>query len=268
MTNKDIFLIPVPPQQISELRGWDVHPAHLAYRVGSGPHLFRAGGTAPPHGGFMVLDSRTFDGLGSAAPFCQEVVRECLARDFSGAVLDFERRLPPLEQIAARLDESFARRSWRLYVPECFGHCAPHAQVIVSSALSGGSLSLRLEEALEHFGQGRIALALEPVAEDFILPSPSGCGTPLSHSELQTLLNRLHPSIFFSHELCARYFTYMSRENGAHFVLFDDGDTLMRKVDIARQLNIHHFLIPWVQARKYPSLLGLSRRSPQLRQRH
>ncbi len=259
MANKDIFLIPVLPQQLGQLQGLDVLPAHLAYRMGRGPHLFRSGGGTPPYGGVMVLDCREFDGFGPPDPFCQEVVRECLARNFSGAVLDFELRLPPLEQVAARLDESFARRGWELYVPESYGHCAPHARVMIPSALSGGSLALRLEEATEHFGRGRVALALEKTAEDFFLPSPTGGGVPLTREELDGLLERLRPSVFYSRELCARYFTYMSRESGAHFVLFDDGDTLARKVETARQVGINLFLIPWEQARDCTRELGLSR---------
>ena len=91
---------------------------------------------------------------------------------------------------------------------------------MIPSALSGGSLQRRLEEALERFGESRTALALEKVAEDFFLPSPTGSGQPLTEQELEALKQRLSPSIFFSGDLCARYFTYMSRENGAHFVLF------------------------------------------------
>ena len=64
-----------------------------------------------------------------------------------------------------------------------------------------------------------MTLAVQRVAEDFFLPSPSGSGTPLSQDELHRRIHQLSPSIFFSQELCARYFTYMSRETGAHFTI-------------------------------------------------
>ena len=259
---KDTFLVTVPPQQLRALRGWNVTPAHLAYRIGRGPHLFRSGGEAPLRGGVMVVDNQGFDGLGSIAPLCQEILRECQARGFSGCILDFEGRLPPLEQIAAQLDQSFAQRGLTLYVPEPYGPCTRQARVMISSALSGGSLSLRLEEAVERFGRDRTVLALERVAEDFYLPSPSGSGTPLSREELQSRLERMRPSVFFSRELCARYFTYMSRETGAHFVLFDDGDTLGRKREVARQAGIDTFLIPWAEAESCTQQLGIQRLSP------
>ncbi len=256
----DTFIIMLPPKQLPALQSWQATPAHLAYRLGPGPHLFRADSAALPKGGLMVVDDRDFDGLGSTGPLCQEILRECQARGFSGAVLDFENRLPPLEQVAGHLDERFARRSWSLYVTEQYGPYAPHARVIIPSALSGGSLQRRLEEALERFGESRVALALELCAEDFPLPSPTGSGHPLLPQELEDLKRRLSPSIFFSGELCARYFTYMSRDSGAHFVLFDDGDTLRRKIEVAKKLGIHIFLIPWAVAAPFTAQLGLQRR--------
>ncbi len=262
----DTYIITLPPQQLPALRGWQATPAHLAYRLGPGPHLFRAGSTSP-RGGLMVVDDQDFDGLGPTGPLCQEIVRECQVRGFSGAILDFENRLPPLEQIAAALDEPFARRGWTLIVPERYASAAPHARVAIPSALSGGSLQKRLEEALERFGESRVVLALEKRAEDFFLPSPTGSGQPLTEQELEGLKQRLSPSVFFSGELCTRYFTYMSRESGAHFVLFDDGDTLRHKVDVARRLGIHTFLAPWAEVGPHAARIGLQRRPEQTRPR-
>ncbi len=256
---QDTFIITLPPRQLPALRGWQVTPAHLAYRLGPGPHLFRADSTVP-RGGLMVADDQDFDGLGPTGPLCQEILRECQARGFSGAILDFENRLPPLEQIAAALDEQFARRGLALYVNERYAPHAPHARVMIPSALSGGSLRRRLEEALERFGESRVVLALEARREDFFLPSPTGSGQPLSERELEELKQRLSPAVFFSGDLCARYFTYMSRESGAHFVLFDDGDTLCHKADTARQLNIHTFLLPWAEAAPHAAQLGIQKK--------
>ena len=163
---QDTFIATLPPRQLPALRGWQATPAHLAYRLGPGAHLFRSEGTAPPKGGLMVVDDQEFSPLAPTSPLCQEVIRECQARSFSGAILDFENRLPPLEQTASQLDEQFSRRGWSLYVTEGYAPSAPHARVMIPSALSGGSLQRRLEDALERFGESRVVLALEKRAEE------------------------------------------------------------------------------------------------------
>lgn len=239
---QETFLVTVPPQQLNQLKGTTATPAHLAYRMGPGPRLLRSG--APARGGRMVLSDQGFQGLGSGDILCQEILAECRSREFSGVILDFDRRLPPLEQLAARLETLLTRRGLSLTVPEAYGHCTQRTGVVVPAAISGGTLKQRLEEACQQFGRDRIVLWLEQTAEDFLLPSPTGCGTPLSPDQLARLRERLHPSVFFSQELCSRYFTYMEAGTG-HFVLFDDGDTLKRKTDAARQSGITSFLLPW-----------------------
>lgn len=263
------MILTVPPDRLHQIRGLAATPAHMAYRMGRGPHLFRMGGPAAPRGGLMMVDSRQFDGLGSPAPFCQEVVRECMARGFIGVLCDFEGGcLPPLEQTVRQLGDSCARRGWQLYVPEQYGHCSDHARVMIPSALSGGSLRQRLVEAQERFGMDRVVLALHRVAEDFFLPSPTGSGLPLSQEELQRRLDTLHPSVFFSHELCARYFTYMSRDSGAHFVLFDDEATLAKKLEVARGLGIRTAVAAWPEVADAAGALGLKATSPREAVRH
>lgn len=260
---EDTFIAVLPPHRLGEIQGWRVTPAYQGYRLGA--RLLRAEGTAPPRGGLMMLGDQGYDGLGTAAALSQDILRECQSRGLAGAVLDFDCLLPPLEQLAARLDGEFSRRGWPLYVPERYASCAPGARVLVSSALSGGSLRQRLEEALERFGESRTVLALEKRREDFFLPSPTGSGQPLTEEELEQLKQRLAPSIFFSGDLCARYFTYMSRDNGAHFVLFDDGDTLRHKVEVARELGIRTFLAPWAEVAPHAARIGILRK-PEPRQ--
>ena len=63
-------------------------------------------------------------------------------------------------------------------------------------------------------------------------------------------------------ELCARYFTYMSRDSGAHFVLFDDAQTMAKKVEIARQLSIPTILGAWSDLQDAVPALGLSSSFP------
>lgn len=242
------IILTAPPDQSRTALALGVPVAHMAYRVGGGPHLYRSNMPVAIRGGLMVIDDTGFDGLGESAPFCQEVMRECGARNFDGVVCDFEARpFSILGKIVAELGELTHRRGWPMYVSEPYARFSDKTRVLIPTALSGGSLRQRLQEASEQYGAARVALAVERVAQDFFLPSPNGQGSPLTQEELETRIERLSPSIFFSNELCAYYFTYMSPQNGAHFILFDNAASIRKKLQVARSLDITDALIPYPQ---------------------
>lgn len=240
MPLKDMLILTTPPDQLTQARETGLTIGHMAYRVGRGPHLFRSGTPIPLRGGLMVVDAKSFDGQGEPGVLCQEILRECAVRGFGGVLCDFEGRpLPLLERVLSQLDEMLSRKGLTLHVPESYGHCTQKARVLIPSALSGGSLVQRLEECILRFGgPERITLAIQRVAEDFFLPSPTGSGRPMSREELARQLAERAPSVFFSNELCARYYTYMSRESGAHFILFDDAMSIRKKLQVAQHLGI------------------------------
>lgn len=240
MPLEEMLILTTPPDRLAQARQTGLTLGHMAYRVGRGPHLFRSGNPIPLRGGLMVLEARGFDGRGEPGTLCQEILRECAARGFSGVICSFEGRpIPLLERVITLLDDLLPRKKLSLHVPEVYGPCTHNAGVLISSALSGGSLVQRLEEAALRFGgPERLTLAVERVAEDFFLPSPNGSGSPLSREDLARQLQERAPSVFFSNDLCARYFTYMSRENGAHFVLFDDAVSIRKKLQVAHRLGV------------------------------
>lgn len=259
MPLNDILILTAPPDLLPQARETGLTIGHMAYRIGRGPHLFRSGVPVPLRSGLMVVDNKGFDGQGDPGILCQEILRECGARGFRGVICDFHGQpIPLLERAVTQLDELLTQRGLTLHVPEGYGHCTQKARVIIPSALSGGSLAQRLEDAAQRFsGPEHITLALRRVAEDFFLPSPTGCGHPLTREQLAELIKERNPSIFFSNELCARYFTYMSRENGAHFVLFDDEMSLRKKLQIARRLGVHRAMAALTEIDDLlPALLG------------
>ena len=256
--SREQVLVTVPPRSLPALRGWEVTPAHLAWQLGRGPHLYRAADASALKGGVLVAGDRRYDGLEGTGTLAREFVRECQNRNFTGAILDFDRRLPALGHLARQLEELFRPRGWTLFVPEAYGPALREAMVMIPSALSGGSLEQRLQEAVERYGAGRVTLALQKSAEDFLLPAPTGSGSPLSPAELAALQKRLHPSVFFSDPLCARYFTYMEPGGATHFVLFDDGDTLRRKMETARKAGITSFIASWAEVEPHGRQLGLA----------
>ena len=239
------LILAAPPEDVTAAQAHGLTLAHMAYRVGGGPHLFRSNQPIPARGGLMYIDDGGFDGRGTPDAFCQEVVRECAARGFGGVVCAFDRKLPLLSAVVEQLGPMLVRQGRSFYVSEPYGRCTATGRVLIPTALSGGSLRQRLGEAAERYGAGRVALAVERTAADFFLPSPDGQGRPLTREELKARLEERSPSVFFSDELCARYFTYMNRQSGAHFVLFDDAGSIRKKLRLAEVLGIDRALLCW-----------------------
>lgn len=237
------LILAAPPEDVTAAQAHGLTLAHMAYRVGGGPHLFRSSQPNPPRGGLMYIDDGGFDGRGTPDAFCQEVVRECAARGFGGVICAFDRKLPLLSAVVEQLGPMLVRQGRSFYVSEPYGRCTATGRVLIPTALSGGSLRQRLGEAAERYGAGRVALAVERTAADFFLPSPDGQGRPLTREELKARLEERSPSVFFSDELCARYFTYMNRQSGAHFVLFDDAGSIRKKLRLAEALGIDRALL-------------------------
>lgn len=122
--------------------------------------------------------------------------------------------------LSGRLDEAAGRRA--LYLPERYAEGTKNAVSLICAAVSGGNFTERLREAAGQRG-GRLALDMERLRMDFRLPAPTGQGEPLSAAALSRLMEQESPAVFFSQDLCARYFTY-TRDGECHFVLFDDAE--------------------------------------------
>ena len=119
-------------------------------------------------------------------------------------------------------------------------HAAPGGRVLVCTALSGGDMEERLTRCCRAFGADRIVLDLQRLRMDFPLPCPGGEGVYLTGEQLAQ--RQRGRAVFYSRTLGARYFTYRSG-SGTRFVLFDDGDTLRRKIALGRQLGITRGLL-------------------------
>ena len=66
--------------------------------------------------------------------------------------------------------------------------------------------------------------------------------------------------MFFSQDLCARYFTY-TREGETHFVLFDDADTLQQKLQTGTRMGFSAAFLMYPEVRDLLPQLFPARRT-------
>lgn len=218
--------------------------SHVAYRIGPDSTLLRQNPPPQNRGGLLSISDADGHPIRNAGALCAAVTRECGRGNYSGVVLDFEK--PPSEDRKAfvrQLFDALSRTRRTLYLPERYIDAAPGAVMLLCSAISGGNFSEYLQNAAARRRGGRLALDVERLRMDFRLPCPSGQGVPLGGEEFRRL-TALSSARFFSPELCARYFTYI-RSGETHFVLFDDAETLNRKVRIAAEMGFSAAFFMW-----------------------
>lgn len=157
----------------------------------------------------------------------QAPVQDLLALAWEGrtVIADWED-----QQAEPKLTELAQTLGPKLLVPEIWKQVLPQAGILISSALSGGTLRERFKEAALEM-PGRCWLKLEPVRMRFSLPCPTGCGTALSQEVLDKKL--AGKRTFFSEDLCCRY--AYDLEHGAAMILYDTRTTLAEKAGMAKE---------------------------------
>ena len=205
----------------------------------------------------MLAGTTDVPGEGSADRAVRDILNLCRERGFRGVVLDPEEEpCPFLSRLIHGLDRGLERDGRGFFLPERCAAFSRRAFLFLPSAVSGGSLRQRLEQATEDYGAKRLVLALERSSEDFPLPSPDGRGKELTRQELESLLRRLGGRPQFSPDLCAWTLPYLDRQSRPRVLLFDNVDSLRRKRDLARELGIGRFFLLYPQLEDLlPSLL-------------
>ncbi len=184
--------------------------------------------------------------VGADDPVAPRLIRCCRQGGFSGLVADLEPPLTPDKtRLAAALDGACAAAHLPLWVTEEYAPYVRYARILICTALSGGTLSRRLGECADQYGLQRLALDCQRLAVDLPIPSPNGEGTALTLAALTQ--SRQGRSCFYSDALGANYFTYRTGRNH-RFVLYDNAETLRRKVALGEQMGIRDafFMMPEV----------------------
>jgi len=207
----------------------------MAWRLSRQGQLLRLPLPAALQRGMLGLSDRGMpETFSPQLPACQ-LLQQCRMLNLGGVLADFE---APPNDTRLTLLQSFLRErgaSLPLFLPESYS-AVEDACILCSTAISGGRLRQRLEEAREMLGPGRFALFLPRLAMDFTLPAPSGEGNPIPFGELQRLRQERGAAVFYSPELMARYFTYQ-KGGSFHFVLFDDAGTMRQKLQLGKELG-------------------------------
>lgn len=148
----------------------------------------------------------------------------CARHGFTAVMMGFGAS-PQLETM--RICSALRSRGIGVYLTEEAWLAGCGAKAVISSAVTGGSFRLMLEDAVRKFGAENTVLDLERLRHSFSIPCPDGRGT---------FIDKLpRGDIFMSDELCCKY---ISRDKGKQFILFDDVSTIRLKGKTAAEYGV------------------------------
>ena len=220
----------ITPGEAKQLPPCSMPLVHIAYAVDHDGMLTRSDLKSDVRGGLMGLSDRCKKPFPRAQALVRTILHECEVRQFEGVFADFD--LPERVGFLDQLGAALSKRGKRLYSPLP----VPSGCVLISTAISGGSLREMLCEARGKYGAECVALDAQRLIMDFPLPCMSGQGRPMTADELHTFQKRRDISTFYSRELGAHYFTHRL-DGETHFVLFDDAQSLRAKLSLGAQLG-------------------------------
>jgi hypothetical protein len=218
-----MIYISAAPEYINDVKGLGKPLLHMAYSFDR---------PFPEHsifGGMMAV----YGGIRSNR--INDIIRECRLRGCTGVVAGYGYS-SVLETM--RLAEALGRRNIRFYIMEESFVSDAGAIAVISTAISGVTLSGRLKAAVRRYGASHIALDFERLRHIFPLPSSDGNGSLLEKEEFDRLLRDSETAVSLSSDLCCKYFT-CSESGAQRFVLFDDAETLKMKISLAASLGIN-----------------------------
>lgn len=216
--NMQVYLAATPEDVKSAVvHGYPI--AHMAYYKSFESHSQSCG--------WMVLSNILAN---AAEP--RVIIDECLKRNYGGVILDFE---GGDKQSLARYADALGNLCSQYNITLVTGkrYQTDTSFTLVSSGVVSGSLRQKLLK----YGN-RSVLEIVRLAQDIPLPAPQGRGITMTRAELTDLLNERRPATFFSSELLARYFTYKDAYGITHFIIYDDAESISKKLRLAESMGL------------------------------
>lgn len=231
------FFMAVRARELGQGKAKGAREIQMLYRVSGEMKLLRATdlrGHGTGRGEFLGMDSIASGFSGDVGQLLRQVAQVISQEGFGGVACFFPgARNPDLMRFVQGLEDLCQQEKIPLLLPETYGEKLVYGKVFVSSMLSGGSLEGKCLEAVAKYGRERVVLDIQPMGEDYLLPAPGGSGIALGAAVIGDLQQEKGAEVFYSRELCARYFTYENGENSLHFVLFDDEGSIGEKIRLA-----------------------------------
>lgn len=207
------------PEDVKSAKVYGYPIAHMAYYKSFESHS--------QSGGWMVLGN-----ILASITEPRVIIDECLKKNYCGIVLDFE---GGDRQVLARYAAAVGNlcSQYNLTLASGKKYQTDTSLTLVSSGVVSGSLKQRLLK----YGNNSV-LEIVRLAQDIPLPAPQGRGITMTRTALDNLLNERRPATFFSTELLARYFTYKDAYGTTHFIIYDDAESISKKLRLAESMGL------------------------------
>lgn len=231
-------------RQWSQVRQQNGRAVSISYALGPEARLRKTALPPETRGTLMGICDQDFSpGRSDVDGFVRDVLYETQRLGYTGVLADWEGICQTRVAFLQRLEQALEEKQLPLFAPRPYGPHLSTARLVTPCCVSGGSLEEMLREQIDAFGAQRLAMDLTPMCQAFTLPCHYAHGRTLTPEQCRALLKQYGSSLFFSREMCVKYFTFMDENKQGNYVLFDDASTLQRKMQLCRSLGITTFFL-------------------------
>lgn len=164
-----------------------------------------------------------------SAKLLKDIEYEYIQKGFEGIFVDASNAQS--SAFIYELDKLCYKRKIELYVPLEYEKSAENAKLVFKTEITGGDLSNILQYKKMQFGE-RLVTLVRKIQREFSIPNQND--TYIDVEKLDTTGR----NVFFSENLYTNYFTYMKNENTCVFTMFDDENSIEKKIELCKRCSI------------------------------